>query len=317
MSHCLRPRQIVNPHYNPKTDKGRRNLQLWRGNNASVLYPDDYFIFIPCGCCLGCLRDKARSWRVRLLHEHMFGGHRNCLCLTLTISPDYYDTFSSPKKVADRFRAFIDRLRYYTRDRKCPKRFFVSELGEERGRLHFHGFLWDTDLTVEQLRKAWRYGFICVRPFRSAKQLSYATKYITKPAVAWHQPMVFVSPGLGKDYTLRPDYLAWHRRGCVDSPINYCVRFDSYVYALPRYYRDKIFTADQIADFKRSLSETDESFEKPFGRITFTDPIAYARARESMLETSIRSGKTLVKHKSVHSLYSYAGYSDVDNEFSF
>ena len=30
MSHCLRPHQIINPHFNPKTTLGAKNLRVWR-----------------------------------------------------------------------------------------------------------------------------------------------------------------------------------------------------------------------------------------------------------------------------------------------
>ena len=182
MSHCLRPRQIINPHFNPKTTLGAKNLRVWRvANNSPQGYPEDYQILIDCGKCLGCLRDKARSWRVRLLHEHMFGNHDSCTCLTLTIAPEYYERFQTKAGMASAMRAFIDRLRYYTPGRRSPKRFFISELGEERGRLHFHGFAWDCNIPERDLARSWRYGFICAQPLRSARQLSYATKYITNP----------------------------------------------------------------------------------------------------------------------------------------
>ena len=59
MSHCLRPRQIINPHFNPKTTLGAKNLRVWRvANNSPQGYPEDYQILIDCGKCLGCLRIK-------------------------------------------------------------------------------------------------------------------------------------------------------------------------------------------------------------------------------------------------------------------
>ena len=111
MSHCLRPRQIINPHFNPKTALGAKNLRVWRIANGSPQgYPEDYQILVDCGKCLGCLRDKARSWRVRLLHEHMFGNHDSCTCLTLTIAPEYYERFQTKTGMASAMRAFVDRF---------------------------------------------------------------------------------------------------------------------------------------------------------------------------------------------------------------
>lgn len=291
--HCLNPREIVNPRYTRKTAKGRRALALWRGVHGDPRgYPEDYKIIIPCGKCLGCYRDKARSWRVRLLHEHIYGGHTSCLCLTLTISDENYYLFASRESSARLFRAFIDRLRYYVPGRKSPKRFFISELGEKTSRLHFHGFIWDVpSLTKEKLSKAWPYGFIDVKPLESARQLSYVTKYITKAKNA-HDPLIFVSPGLGLAYTRNSRWVSWHHRGDSSNPINLCVRFDSYVYAMPTYYRKKIFSDAEISDFKAHLSECNESFKEFLGRTEFADPLLFAQARNRLFQTTIRSGKS-------------------------
>lgn len=315
MSHCLRPFQIVNPHYNPKTILGARNLRVWRvANNSPQGYPEDYQILIDCGKCLGCLRDKARSWRVRLLHEHMYGNHDSCTCLTLTISPEYYEQFQTKETMASAMRAFIDRLRNYTPGRRSPKRFFISELGEERGRLHFHGFIWDCNIPERQLARIWRYGFICARPLRSAKQLSYATKYITKPAVGFHKPTIFVSPGLGRSYCDQDIWRSWHKKGNANDPLNLYCKFDSFVYAMPRYYRSKIFTDDEIRNFKVLLSKSERPFEKVLGRQTYTEPLPYAQDRAELLEVTLRSGKSksLTPEPRKDSLREFNPYADVD-----
>lgn len=317
--HCFDPQMIVNPKYTSKTEKGRRNLDIYRGLVGDPFaYPDDYQIIIPCGKCLGCLRDKARSWRVRLLHEHMFGNHISCHCLTLTIAPEYYDQFKTRKDSATRFREFIDRLRYYCVGRRCPKRFFISELGEEKSRLHFHGFIWDCpELNDQIIARAWRYGFVCVRPLRSARQLSYATKYITKAEKA-HVPMLFVSPKLGEGYTRDKRWTDWHHAGNDDTNINLCVRFDTFVYAMPRYYRDKIFTSAEISDFKVCLSKDDRSQEYILGRRSYEDPLQYAKDRERLFQTTLRSGKSISKKPYVESLLSTLNpFTDSDLCFEF
>ena len=314
--HCFRPKEIVNPHYSSKTEKGRRNLDLYRGISGDPLgYPNDYKILVPCGKCLGCFRDKARSWRVRLLHEHMFGNHFSCLCVTLTLSDDYYAQFQVKENVKRFFRAFIDRLRYYIVGRRSPKRFFISELGEQSSRLHFHGFIWDTSLSKEQLSRAWPYGFVDVKPLASARQLSYVTKYITK-AKSCHIPYIFVSPGLGSAYCENESWLSWHHAGNSDTNINLCVRFDSYVYALPAYYRKKIFSDAEISDFKVCLSKSNKPFEASLARTTYSEPLAFAQARERLLEVSIRSQKSLPlkKVRPSDSLDAYNPYLS-DDEF--
>ena len=318
MSHCISPHQIINPPFNPKTTLGAKNLRVWRVANKSPQgYPEDYHILIDCGTCLGCLRDKARSWRVRLLHEHMFGNHDSCTCLTLTIAPEHYEQFQTKAGMASAMRAFIDRLRYYTPGRRSPKRFFISELGEDRGRLHFHGFVWDCNIPRRDLERSWRYGFICARPLRSAKQLSYATKYITKPAVDFHKPTIFVSPGLGLSYCNQERWRSWHKKGNANDPLNLYCKFDSFVYAMPRYYRTKIFTDDEIRDFKVLLSKSERPFEKVLGRQTYTEPLSYAQDRAELLEVTLRSGKSkpITSEPRKGSLREFNPY-DETNEFT-
>lgn len=315
--HCLNPREIVNPHWSPRSSKGRANLQAFRiSNHDSHAYPEDYKIIIPCGNCIGCLRDYARAWRVRLLHEHAYGNHDLCLCLTLTINPENYESFQSKEGMRRCLRMFFDRLRFYTPRRRIPKHFFVSELGERKGRLHFHGFLWDCSVNLHDLRKAWSYGFIWVDKLRSDKQLSYCTKYITKPVVAWHKPTVFVSPKLGEAYTRDPHWSAWHHQGNRDSNINLCCRFGDFVYALPSYYKDKIFTPVEIHRFKVLFSDINRPFKKVLGRAAYDDPITYARARESLFVASVRQGRSKVAVSKSHDL-NLNPYTNPDVAYEF
>ena len=288
MSHCLRPLTIVNPHWNPKRVSGRVNLNRWRSLHPLQAYPEDFEITVPCNRCSGCNRDRALSWRVRLLHEHMYGNHTTCIPLTLTIAPKHLHEFKTKESQASAIRAFFDRLRHYCPERRVPKHFIVSELGEERDRLHFHGILWDVDLTERQIRNSWMYGFIRKRPFRSVRQISYVSTYITKPGHDWFFPRVYVTPGLGKGYTERTDFRAWHSSAGLDTPINYCVKFEHFTYPLPRYYREKLFSDAQISDFKECLSRPDRPFKKVLGKQTYTTEQSYNVARKTLLEVSVR-----------------------------
>lgn len=293
MSSCLHPVYLTNPHWNKSTSLGKRNLALWRAMNPGKIYPDDYKIFVPCGKCLGCRKDRARQWRVRLLHEHMFGKHFNCICLTLTIDNDNYAKFSDKAGIKACLRSFLDRLRYYTSSRKLPKRFFVTELGEERDRLHFHGFMWDIDVSYDKIRRCWSYGFIWIDKLKSVKQLSYATKYITKPSFKFHYPLVFVSPGLGSDYLKQRNWQDWHRKDPDCFLRMYCT-FNGWTYSLPHYYRRKMFGTAEILRHKLLLSKHERPFKKFFLGRSYVDARQYATDRDKMYETTVRTSKTRV-----------------------
>lgn len=300
MSSCLHPVYLTNPHWNKFTSLGKRNLALWRAMNPGKIYPDDYKIFVPCGKCLGCRKDRARQWRVRLLHEHMFGKHFNCICLTLTIDNDNYAKFSDKAGIKACLRAFLDRLRYYTSSRKLPKRFFVTELGEERDRLHFHGFMWDIDIPYDKIRRCWSYGFIWIDKLKSVKQLSYATKYITKPSFKFHYPLVFVSPGLGADYLKQRNWQDWHRKD-PDYFLRMHCTFNGWTYSLPHYYRRKMFSTAEILRHKLLLSKHERPFKKFFLGRSYVDARQYATDRDKMYETTVRTSKTRVV-KRIHYL---------------
>lgn len=302
MSHCLDPLTIINPHWKKTSSKGLANLLAWRDLNYPSRYPDDYRITVPCGRCLGCYRDKSSSWRVRLIHEHRYGNHFSCICLTLTISDENLRFFSTPALCASSFRSFIDRLRYYVPGRKSPKRFFVSEYGERTSRLHYHGFIWDAPVTLQQLRLCWPYGFICVKPLRSVAQLAYAAKYVTKPPFHGHTPRVYVSPGLGRSYTEQSVYRSWHKSGNSDTNINYCVLLNGIPHPLPRYYSKKLFSDAEISRFKILLSSSDRPYRKVLCRKTYTDEQSYTQARQSMLQLTLRSGRSTLKSRKLKSL---------------
>lgn len=294
MSHCLNEIEIINPHWDARKPLGVDNLRAWRNENnySPLTMPDDYKLMVPCGRCLGCRRDKALSWRVRLLHEHHYGNHKNCFLVTLTISDENIGLFATAKGQATAFRNFIDRLRNYHPDRRSPKRFFISELGERTKRLHYHGIIWDFPLNKRILERTWTYGFVDVQPLKSSAGLTYVTKYITKTCGDNHIPKIYVSPGLGKAYTEDPLFRAWHKTPNDDCNINYCVKFDSVTYALPRYYRDKIFTDDEISDFKDILSQPDRPFKKVLGKQTYTDEQSYKKARKALFEGTLRNKKS-------------------------
>lgn len=306
---CLNPFRMINKHWDSRSELGKENLFNFRRANPGTMYPVDYVVDVPCGRCLGCRKDRSKMWRVRLLHEHMFGNHQNCICLTLTINQENYAKFSDAQAIKRCIRAFLDRLRYYTTGRKLPKRFFVSELGEDRDRLHFHGFMWDVDIPYHEIRKCWKYGFIWIDPLKSVRQLSYATKYITKPSFNQHKPLIFVSPGLGKNYLDRADWMEWHRSD-PDVGLRPIVKFNSFIYRLPDYYKRKMFTPDELYNAKVLLSESERPFKKFFIKRSYDDEVTFDRDRRAMYQTTLRTGKTSPCVKNQNTLQNFNPFTD-------
>lgn len=284
---CLRPYRIVNRRWDDRTPSGRFNLYVYKRSH-NWQNPPDLWIDVPCGKCQGCVRDKSRMWRVRLLHEYMFGQHQSCICVTLTVSDDHMSEFQSLQDVKKVFRDFLNRLRYYTFDGKLPKRFFISELGDKTGRLHFHGFIFDLGCSYQDVRRSWKCGFIWIDPVRSVKQFTYCTKYLTKPSVRWFKPQVFVSPGLGQSYVSRASSVSYHH-GYGSGDYNFTVRIGDFTYRLPQYYKAKLFTRREMDDYKANVAQSDRPEKFVLSGHTYEDKRHYYEARKRFLQASIRS----------------------------
>ena len=83
---------------------------------------------------------------------------------------------------------------------------------------------------------------------------------------------------------------------------------------MPRYYRTKIFTDDEIRNFKVLLSKSERPFEKVLGRQTYTEPLSYAQNRAELLEVTLRSGKSkpIISDTRKDSLREFNPYDDTD-----
>lgn len=243
---CLKPVHIVNPHY-LKICNGDKRLAYDKFRMAV-----DYKLVVGCGKCLLCKKAYQSKWRLRLNHEFMYGGHdvANSWFCTFTIAESYYKlALVNPSKL---IRDFLENYRYQVRKRygkgKSILHWIVSERGEERGRLHFHGILFDSLLPKSVVEDCWKFGFVAFKTL-TIKRCGYVTKYITKgnsPKACQesieHQPRVWCSSGIGKCYTELEE--TSHNHITSQGLVPFIVK-NNFVYGMPRYYKQKIFTDEQ------------------------------------------------------------------------
>lgn len=139
---------------------------------------------IPCGQCIGCRLDRARSWAVRCLHEASL--YSDNIFLTLT-----YENASETLNRVD-FPAFFKRLR---KSYGSGIRFFhCAEYGELLQRPHHHAVVFNfrpPDLvpisvtgdyvryTSPSVEKLWGHGFITVSDV-TFDAACYVAKYCIK-----------------------------------------------------------------------------------------------------------------------------------------
>lgn len=219
---CLYPKLIKNKKYLPN----KKN-----GYNAPICKEEIFrYVTADCGKCLECRKKKMREWKVRLIEELRY--NHNAIFVTLTLNNESLEKMWKPK---DYIRRFLERYRKKTK--KSVKHWFVTEAGEENGRLHFHGIIWDWNNEIE-LNKTWKYGFVYIGNYVNEKSINYIVKYMLKPNLKFKdfKQEVFCSAGIGKNFINRPQALISKKKLEEFYRLN-----NGQKIAMPKYYKNKLF----------------------------------------------------------------------------
>lgn len=243
---------------------------------------------VPCGKCAFCLTNRRSSWMFRIHHEmrkQLFPGY----FLTLTYDEKHVKRVAGGR-LSLRFRdvqLFIKRVR---KARCYCKYVCVGEYGGITKRPHYHMLLW-TDCKAEALQSFWHqgsihFGTLCM------KSAMYTLKYIIQPKQRADEGVeptrAQFSRGigigyLGSNYVEGKEMYDYHNFAGSD-PVMFSV-IDGQKVALPRYYKNKIFTKDQCQrEAWKFKLETEELQRKECERLLvlgIRDPKAYLYALRS------------------------------------
>lgn len=118
-------------------------LEAWKKPGSGVTFkPQDSIgirVQLPCGQCIGCRIDYARSWAARIVHESRF-HETNCF-ITLTYDPEHLpESYSINKR---HLQLFFKKLR-----KKLPNKiryYAVGEYGDKSLRPHYHAIIFGED----------------------------------------------------------------------------------------------------------------------------------------------------------------------------
>ena len=234
------------------------------------------WLMVPCGKCEDCLRRLRNDWFVRIERElaRCKVESRQAIFITITINPKHYD--KALLNPSDFIRKWNERVRH--RIGHSFKHCFFQEFGThpETGsepRLHFHGFLFGTDVLYNEIRSAVSdLGYVWLAK-ASLKRARYCVKYVVKQIgyspeqVAGHYITVdgkltplarvlehrrytrkFVSAGVGDYLGNRPapsaSMSSWSYSD-IKTGVNYN-------YSIPRYYDRYLQQKDQTIRAVRS-----------------------------------------------------------------
>lgn len=235
---CLFTKYIENPKYKPNKKNGYNPPKC----------TDERLRFIPakCGRCIECRKQKKREWLMRLSEE--IKEDSKAIFVTLTFSDINLKKLSmkllnkqsctnnEEEHIITTFaiRRFLELIRKFTG--KSVKHWFVTEKGEDFGRIHLHGIMWCERKLVEH----WKYGYTYLGKFVNETTINYITKYMLKKNEKFPNFIgkVYASAGIGKGYikeAYRNKYKGKETNEC------YITRTGIRI-ALPEYFRNKIYS---------------------------------------------------------------------------
>lgn len=239
---CLYPKLIPNPKY--KTSKKRGYYKPSQHDSRLNYVP------VACGKCYECRKKRVREWRIRLAEEIR---HEKSHFITLTIDEENLEKIKDELEIKETkgnensiataaLRKFLERCRKKTK--KSLKHWCVTELGEDRGRIHLHGIFFGEN-AVQLIIEKWKYGYVFVGTYVNERTINYITKYMLKDDINNREfsGKVLTSPGIGAKYFEREDWRFNRYRG--EDTREYYVFRNGAKAMLPRYYREKIYSEEE------------------------------------------------------------------------
>lgn len=226
------------------------------------------FVAIGCGECIECRKQKAREWQVRLNEELPQWKYKYFITLTFS-TEELYKLCEEQKQLyknvnwvaALAVRRFLERWR--KKYKKSVKHWLITELGHNgTERIHLHGIIFtDIKITNDELAKIWKYGYTFTGDYCNEKTVNYIIKYVTKIDTdhKTYKADIFCSAGLGKAFLDKPHTKEKYKYRGKDT-IQYYTLKNGQKVALPKYYRNKLFSQAQRDELWTQLLDSDKTF---------------------------------------------------------
>ncbi|UPW41279.1 replication initiator protein [Sigmofec virus UA08Rod_4510] len=245
---CIYPTKIKNKRYLPTRKNGYR---------PPICHDERLrYVEVECGMCRECLRKKGREWRIRNYEQLKQTPTAVFFTGTFTderieyLSKKYNINKEDANKIATKeTRLFLERIRKYNKG-KSIKHWIVTEKGHTNTRrIHIHGIFYAENNHTQQslkwlLRNEWIAGYSYNGKYVNERTINYVSKYLTKidEDNRDFRGIVLCSPGLGKEYVNR-NRKRFEWRGDKSKEDYYCRNGQKI--ALPRYYKEKLYTEEQ------------------------------------------------------------------------
>jgi len=224
------------------------------------------YIPVPCSKCPPCKKRRTSGWSFRLVKE----GERSqsALFVTLTYNTEVVPITKNGFMNLDKadVQKFMKRLRKLSNEKL--KYYLCGEYGTKRMRPHYHLIIFNAD--KEKVELAWTLdrrplGQIYIGDVNEAS-IGYTLKYMTKKGkIPMHynddrqKEFSLMSKGLGSNY-LTENMIKWHKNNIEERM--YCNLKSNKKIAMPRYYKDKIYSDFDKVRISNHIKEKSDEQEK-------------------------------------------------------
>ena len=217
-------------------------------NKSKDLKEQNLYSTVPCGKCVPCLKRRSSHWSFRINEEVKQSSSAHFITLTYEIAP--YTKNGYQTLVKKDFQLFLKRLR-----KLCPtnkiKYYACGEYGSKTQRPHYHAIIMNFPNSLARqtdlIEKTWGNGHIMITD-SNLKTINYVVGYITKgrfePQSQFDDRLPefsLMSKGMGLNY-LTPQMIKYYKQrqvACI-------VKEGGQIISMPRYYKEKIFTKDEL-----------------------------------------------------------------------
>ena len=232
---------------------------------------------LPCGKCYNCKARRVSGWSFRLLKQAEVST--SAFFLTLTYDPEKVPITDKKFMTLDKtdLQKFLKRLRKsYGKTNPNIKYYACGEYGGNTERPHYHMVIFNAH--EKNIINAWQLGHVHFGNVSPAS-VGYTLKYMSKNTLIpkhknddRNKEFSLMSKKMGAHY-LTPQMIQWHKNNLEERM--YIPLKDGKKIAMPRYYKDKIYSQYQkdkiinhlknkqlIEDSKLDLSTLLKTMEK-------------------------------------------------------
>lgn len=211
---------------------------------------------VPCGRCPPCKHRRVNSWVFRLVQEEKRSHSAHFVTLTYASHSVPISTNGFMSLKPEDMRLYWKRLRKICRSKYGVKikYYYCGEYGGTTERPHYHAIIFNVP-DDRLFSEAWSLNGVPIGGVHvgsvTQDSIAYTLKYIDKSS--WSpkhsrddrfREFSRMSQGLGLNY-LTPEIVQWHR----SSPEHmFCSLYAGHRIALPRYYKRKMFTDDEVKE---------------------------------------------------------------------